>query len=46
MCPLPMERREIFGVTFEQGHNILKIDEELLQNIVTENKDLPESAKH
>ena len=43
--PAPQERREIFGVVFEQGHNFLKIDEEMLQNIVTENKDLPESAK-
>ena len=43
--PAPQERREIFGVTFEQGHNFLKIDEEMLQNIVTENKELPESAK-
>ena len=43
--PAPQERREIFGVVFEQGHNFLKIDEEMLQNIVTENKELPESAK-
>ena len=43
--PAAPERREIFGVAFEQGHNFLKIDEEMLQNIVTENKELPESAK-
>ena len=43
--PAPQEHREIFGVVFEQGHNFLKIDEEMLQNIVTENKELPESAK-
>ena len=43
--PARQERREIFGVVFEQGHNFLKIDEEMLQNIVTENKELPESAK-
>ena len=43
--PAAPERREIFGVVFEQGHNFLKIDEEMLQNIVTENKELPESAK-
>ena len=43
--PASQERREIFGVVFEQGHNFLKIDEEMLQNIVTENKELPESAK-
>ena len=45
MCPLPMEHKEVFGVTFEQGRQLLKIDEALLQNIVTENKELPESAK-
>ena len=43
--PAPIERRHIYGVVFEQGHNFLKIDEEMLQNIVTESKDLPESAK-
>ena len=43
--PAPIERRHIYGVVFEQGHNVLKIDEEMLRNIVTENKDLPESAK-
>ncbi|MGM9593895.1 MAG: phosphoribosylaminoimidazolecarboxamide formyltransferase [Candidatus Onthomonas sp.] len=43
--PAPIERRHIYGVVFEQGHNFLKIDEEMLQNIVTECKDLPESAK-
>ena len=43
--PAMPERREIFGVVFEQGHNFLKIDEEMLQNIVSDNKDLPESAK-
>ena len=40
-----MERKDVFGVTFEQGRNNLKIDEALLHNIVTENKDLPEQAK-
>ena len=35
----------MFGITFEQGRNELKIDESLLENIVTENKDLPEEAK-
>ena len=40
-----MERRRIYGVTFEQGRNDLKIDASQLQNIVSENKDLPESAK-
>lgn len=43
--PGPVERREIFGITFEQGHNNQKIDAELLGNLVTQNKDLPESAK-
>ena len=43
--PAEPERREIFGVVFEQGHNFLKIDEEMLGNIVTDNKDLPEHAK-
>ena len=43
--PAVPERREIFGVVFEQGHNFLKIDKEMLQNIVSDNKDLPESAK-
>lgn len=39
------ERKEVFGITFEQGHNNFKIDESLLQNIVTKNKDLTEDAK-
>ena len=43
--PKAQERREIFGVVFEQGHNFYKIDESLLENIVTENKDLPVAAK-
>jgi phosphoribosylaminoimidazolecarboxamide formyltransferase/IMP cyclohydrolase len=41
----PMERRNIFGITFEQGHNDLKITKEMLDNIVTENKELPDQAK-
>ena len=40
-----MERKEVFGITFEQGRNELKIDEEFFANVVTENKDIPESAK-
>ena len=40
----PIETKEVFGVTFEQGHNDFKINETLLQNIVTANKNLPESA--
>lgn len=43
--PKSQERREIFGVVFEQGHNFLKIDEEMLNNIVSDSKELPESAK-
>ena len=41
----PVERRNIFGITFEQGHNSLKIDADMLNNVVTKNKDLPEQAK-
>ena len=44
--PAPIERRNIFGITFEQGYNDLAIDEEMLKNIVTKNKDLPQSAKN
>jgi len=43
--PAPVERKDVFGVTFEQGRNEQKIDESLLQNIVTDNKDLPEEAR-
>lgn len=43
--PQPQETREIFGITFEQGRNNIKIDEAMLENLVTENKDMPESAK-
>ena len=43
--PAPIEYRDIFGVTFQQGHNNIKISADLLQNVVTENKELPEQAK-
>ena len=43
--PAPVERKEVFGITFEQGRNELKIDDEFFANIVTENKEIPESAK-
>ena len=43
--PAPVEHKEVFGITFEQGRNELVIDKEMLNNIVTENKELPESAK-
>ena len=44
--PAPVERRHIFGITFEQGYNDLHIDETMLENLVTENKSLPQQAKH
>ena len=43
--PAPIERKQVFGVTFEQGHNDVVIDDALLQNIVTAKKDLPEAAR-
>ena len=43
--PEKSEKKQVFGITFEQGHNDLDINMCLLENIVTENKDLPESAK-
>ena len=44
-APDPIERRTVYGITFEQGRNNCKIDKSLLENIVTENRELPESAK-
>ena len=38
--PADLERKQVFGVTFEQGHNFLKIDEEMLSNVVTDNKEI------
>ena len=43
--PAELEQKMVFGVTFEQGHNNLKIDTDLLSNVVTENKEIPEEAK-
>ena len=43
--PPKTETKQVFGVYFEQGRNELKIDEKLLENVVTANKELPESAK-
>ena len=43
--PAPQEQKDVFGVTFEQGHNDFRIDESLLENIVTKNTVLPEQAK-
>ncbi len=42
--PDPVERKQVFGVTFEQGRNNLAINREFLSNIVTENRDLPDAA--
>lgn len=43
--PNPIEHKEVFGITFEQGRNELPINESLLEDIVTDNKDMPEGAK-
>lgn len=43
-CPAPVESKQVYGVTFQQGRNNFTIGPDLLQNIVTENKELPESA--
>lgn len=43
--PEPIERKQVFGITFEQGRNNFEINNELLNNIVTDNKELPGSAK-
>ena len=43
--PDPIEHKEVFGITFEQGRNELVIDDELLANVVTDNKEIPEEAK-
>ena len=43
--PAELERKQVFGVTFEQGHNFLKIDNSVLTNIVTKNKNLSEEDK-
>ena len=43
--PAPLEHKEVYGVTFEQGRQELPINDELISNLVTKNKDLPESAK-
>ena len=44
-APAPIERRNIFGITFEQGYNDLTIDETMLEDLVTQNKGLPQAAK-
>ncbi len=43
--PAPIEHKQVFGITFEQGRNELNIDENLFANVVTENKDIPKQAK-
>lgn len=43
--PAPLEHKQVFGITFEQGRQELPIDDELLFNVVTENKEIPEAAK-
>ncbi len=43
--PQPIEHKQVFGITFEQGRNNFEINEALLENLVTENKELPDSAK-
>lgn len=43
--PDPIERKQVFGITFEQGRNELAINRELLANVVTENKEIPDEAK-
>ncbi len=43
--PAPVEHKDVFGITFEQGRNEVKITEDMLKNIVTENKELPDEAK-
>ena len=43
--PQPLEHKDVFGITFEQGRNELKIDDEFFANIVTDNKELTSQAK-
>ncbi len=43
--PQPIEHKDVFGITFEQGRNEIEINESLLENVVTKNKEIPESAK-
>ena len=43
--PAETELKDVFGITFEQGHNNFEINEALLENVVTENKEIPASAK-
>ena len=43
--PAPIEHKEVFGITFEQGRNELVIDDHFFDNVVTENKEIPDAAK-
>lgn len=43
--PAPLEHKDVFGITFEQGRNELPINKELLSNVVTQNKEIPDTAK-
>lgn len=43
--PPALETKDVFGITFEQGHNVVSLGEEVLEHIVTKNKELPQSAK-
>ena len=43
-APAPTETKDVFGITFEQGHNNFKIDRELVSNFVTKNTDVPDAA--
>ncbi|WP_312693536.1 phosphoribosylaminoimidazolecarboxamide formyltransferase [Caproiciproducens sp.] len=43
--PAPVERKDVFGITFEQGRNEILIDNNMLSNVITENEKIPESAK-
>jgi AICAR transformylase/IMP cyclohydrolase PurH len=44
--PAPIEQKDVFGITFEQGRNEVKIDKSLLEKVVTEKRDIPEDAKN
>lgn len=43
--PAPVEHKDVFGITFEQGRNEILIDNDMLSNVITENREIPESAK-
>ena len=43
--PAPLERKQVYGITFEQGRNELNIDKDFFSNVVTENREIPDAAK-